>query len=106
VNHRSETDKHWKQKRQKQNTWDIKKRLFTWKKNRDTNFGRKKALDYELLENFHKWAMSNDWDTIKDYFIKKYWTTETTPWRKIRQDKYWETKTKRKASPLFLEAIK
>lgn len=106
VDHWSETDSKWNELWTKQKTWNTNLRLKKWKKNRDTNFGRKQIIDYEVLENFHKWAMSNDWDTIKDYFIKKYWTKETTPWRKLRQDKYWETKTKRKASPLFLEAIK
>lgn len=99
VNHRSETDKNWKEKRQKQKTWDTTKRLFTWKKNKDTNFGRKQILDYEIVENFHRWAMANDWDMIKDFFRNKY------KWE-IWKDHYWKSKTKRKESDLFLETLR
>ena len=100
VNHRSETDSKWKQKRQKQKTWDTRKRLFSWKKNKDTNFGRNVIINYEDINNFHRWAMTNKRDDIKQYFRDKYKEDE------IRKRKYRDTKTKRKENPLYLETSK
>jgi hypothetical protein len=44
--------------------------------------------------------MADKWDDIKQYFRDKYKGEE------LRKKKYWDTKTKRKKSPLFLEALK
>ena len=43
-NYREEPDKKGKPKRKKQSTWDTHRRLLTWKKNNDTNFGRNKPV--------------------------------------------------------------
>lgn len=99
VDHWSETDSKWNELWTKQKTWNTNLRLKKWKKNRDTNFGRKQILDYEIVENFHKWAMKDEWDTIKDFFRNKY------KWD-IWKDHYWKAKTKRKESPLFLETLR
>lgn len=99
IDHWSETDSKWNELWTKQKTWNTNLRLKRWKKNKDTNFGRKQIVDYEIIDNFHRWAMNNDWDAIKDHFRNKYKWEE---WK----EKYGKTKQKRKQSDLFLETIK
>ena len=101
VNHWSETNKAGKERWQLEKTWDTNLRLRKWKKNRDTNFGRKSILDYEDLNNFNVAIRADKIDDIKEFFRNKYGTGVSTPGRQIWQDKYAETKDKWKKSPLF-----
>jgi len=55
VDYRSETDTNWKEKRQKEKTWNTNLRLKRWKANTTTNFGKNKIIDYEVIEDFHRW---------------------------------------------------
>jgi len=100
VDYRSETDTNWKEKRQKEKTRNTNLRLKRWQTNNKTNFGRKIITDYEDINNFHRWAMKDDRDAIKQYFRDKYKEDE------IRKRKYRDTKTKRKENPLYLETSK
>lgn len=96
-----EPNKKGKEKWLEQKTWDLDGRLRTWKKNKITNFGRKVILDYEDINNFHVAINAGKLEDIKEFFRNKYGTKESKPGRQIRQDKYAETKEKRKNSPLF-----
>ena len=100
VDYRSETDTNWKEKRQKEKTRNTNLRLKRWQTNNKTNFGRKIITDYEDINNFHRWAMKDERDAIKQYFRDKYKEDE------IRKRKYRDTKTKRKENPLYLETSK
>jgi hypothetical protein len=100
VDYRSETDTNWKEKRQKEKTRNTNLRLKRRKTNTTTNFGKNKIIDYEVIEDFHRWAMANKRDDIKQYFRDKYKEDE------IRKRKYRDTKTKRKDNPLYLETSK
>jgi hypothetical protein len=101
VDYRSEKDSKWKEKRQKERTWDTNLRLKKWKKNKDTNFWRIKQIDYEQPENFHK-ARITDPTPIKDFFKNKYWNTLNWEYP-IRQIKYNEAKKRYKQTDLYLK---
>ena len=100
VDYRSETNSQWKEKRALEKTRSTNLRLKRWQTNNKTNFGRKIITDYEDINNFHRWAMKDDRDAIKQYFRDKYKEDE------IRKRKYRDTKTKRKENPLYLETSK
>lgn len=59
--------------------------------------------DYENIYEFDKAMKTDEVDKIKDFFIRKYWNTKTREDRHLRQDKYWETKEKRRQDPLYLK---
>lgn len=87
INHRSEPDKRGNEKWTKEKTWDITLRLRKWKRNDDTNFGRKKVIDYTDLNNFHAMMMQERVPELKQIL----WV-----------EKYFEIKKQRKDSPLYL----
>lgn len=94
IDYWSEPDKKGNEKWTTQKTWDLKLRLKKWKKNADTNFGRKQIIDYWTIDTFHQGIVNDKLDDIKNFFRNKYWTD----WK----DKYLEIKHQRKASPLYL----
>jgi hypothetical protein len=82
-----EPDKKGNEKRTKERTWDLILRLRKWKKNDDTNFGRKKNIDYTILDNFHAMMMQERVPELKELLGK---------------DKYFEIKEKWRQSALYL----
>lgn len=87
-----------KEKRQLQRTWDTNLRLKKWKNNKETNFGTKQLLDYEIVDNYHKAHIEGKLGDVKQYFKNKYPTD--------RQNKYRQAKERYRNSDLFSKSIK
>ena len=66
-----ETTKNWKEKRQLQKTWNLELRLKTWKKNKETNFGRMQQRDYSKLENFTRGMKNWKYDEMRQRLWKE-----------------------------------
>ena len=98
VNYWSEPNKTGKEKRQLEKTWDTNLRLWKWKKNKDTNFGTKQIVDYEIVDNYHIAYLWWKLEDVKQYFKNKYPTD--------RQNKYRQAKENYRNSSLFSNAIK
>lgn len=98
VNYWSEPNKAGKEKRQLERTWDTNLRLKKWKKNKDTNFGTKQIIDYEIVDNYHIAYLWWKLEDVKQYFKNKYPTD--------RQTKYRQAKEKYRNSDLFIKAVK
>lgn len=98
VNYWSEPNKAGKEKRQLERTWDTNLRLKKWKKNKDTNFGTKQIIDYEIVDNYHIAYLWWKLEDVKQYFKNKYPTD--------RQNKYRQAKEKYRNSDLFIKAVK
>ena len=88
-NYWEETDSKGKPKRKKQKTWDTHRRLMTWKKNADTNFGRNKpTLPMDELRQaavqYYMFRWHEDLQKPYKEYLEKYGVLDK--WKELASD--------------------